>query len=117
MIHTTNIKTIYLATYRVDFRRGHWKLLAEAYHLGLNPLSSDLLVFVSSKRNKIKLLYSDPTGLWVSYKAYHEGAMKTLVRLGKEAGTSQMTQAELAMLIEGTSFTVHKRLSPLIVKD
>lgn len=117
MIYATHIKNIYLATYKVDFRRGHWKLLAEAYHLGLNPLAGDLLVFVSSNRSKIKLLYSDPTGLWVAYKAYHEGAMKTLIRLGDKPDKAVMTQAELGMLIEGASFTVHKRLPPLVVKD
>jgi len=117
MIHLQNIKAVYLASYRIDFRKGHWKLLAEAHNLGLNPLAGDLLVFVSLNRSKIKLLYSDPTGLWVSYKAYHEGAMKTLVKMGKEPSTASMTQAELAMLIEGTSFTVHKRLPSFIVKE
>ncbi len=117
MIYATHIKMLYLATYKVDFRKGHWKLLAEAYQLGLNPLAGDLLVFVSAKRSSIKLLYSDPTGLWVAYKAYHEGAMKTLIRLSEKPDKAVMTQAELAMLIEGASFTVHKRLRPFVVKD
>ncbi len=117
MIFASHIKALYLATYKVDFRKGHWKLLAEAYQLGLNPLAGDLLVFVSKNRSSIKLLYSDPTGLWVAYKAYHDGAMKTLVRLADKPDKTTITQAELAMLVEGASFTVHKRLPPFVIKD
>jgi hypothetical protein len=43
MISMTGIRSIWLARYWIDFRKGHWSLLAEVYSLGLNPLK----VFIS----------------------------------------------------------------------
>ena len=73
------IRSIWLARYKIDFRKGHWSLLSEAYNLGLNPLEGDALLFIGRDKRKMKIIYSDPTGLWVSYKVFHKSAMKTLI--------------------------------------
>ena len=38
------------------------------HHLREDPLSGHLYVFTNRKRNRIKLLYADSTGLWVCAK-------------------------------------------------
>ncbi len=113
MIAVGSIRSMWLARYRIDFRKGPWSLLAEAYSLGLNPLEGDAVLFIGRDKRKIKLIYADPTGLWVSYKVFHKSAMKTLVEFSEEKTKDIMTAADLAMLLEGASFSVHKRVSPL----
>ena len=72
MIAVSSIRGIWLARYKVDFRKGPWGLLAEAYSLGLNPLEGDAVLFIGRDKRKIKIIYADPTGLWVSYKGQNE---------------------------------------------
>jgi hypothetical protein len=112
MMSVAGIRNIWLARYRIDFRRGHWSLLAEAYSLGLNPLEGDALLFVGRDKRKMKIIYSDPTGLWVSYKVFHRSTMKTLIEFTSEPLKDPMTVAELSMILEGAAFTVHKRVKP-----
>ena len=110
------IRSIWLARYKIDFRKGHWSLLAEAYNLGLNPLEGDALLFIGRDKRKMKIIYSDPTGLWVSYKVFHKSAMKTLIEFTSEISKESMTAADLGMLLEGAAFTVHKRVKPFVSK-
>ncbi|MBC7532639.1 MAG: IS66 family insertion sequence element accessory protein TnpB [Oligoflexus sp.] len=117
MILFGKIRTIWIALYKIDFRKGHWSLLSEAYNLGLDPLQGDVVLFVSRDKRKLKLLYNDPTGLWLAQKCFHKSTMKSLLHMGQERSKSSITAAELAMLIEGALFTVHKRVEELIVKD
>jgi len=116
MIAVSSIRAIWLARYRVDFRKGHWGLLAEAYSLGLEPLYGDALLFISRDRRKIKLLYGDATGLWVCYKVFHKSAMKSLIDFTSEKSKEALTAADLGMLLEGALFSVHKRVSPFGIK-
>ena len=86
MITIAKIRAMWLARYRVDFRKGHWSLLAEAYLLGLDPLQGDLILFISRDKRKLKLLYIDGTGIWVSHKLFFNASMKSIVDF-KEAPT------------------------------
>ena len=117
MIVAAGFGSIWLACYKIDFRRGHGSLLAETYGLGLNPLEGDTLLFIARDKRKMKIIYSDPTGLWVSYKVFHKSAMKTLIEFASAGSKLSMTAAELAMLLEGAAFTVHKRVKPFVKKD
>jgi IS66 Orf2 like protein len=113
VIAVTSVRSLWLARYRIDFRKGPWSLLAEAYSLGLNPLEGDAVLFIGRDKRKIKLIYADPTGLWVSYKVFHKSAMKTLIDFSDDKSKEAMTSADLAMLLEGASFSVHKRVQTL----
>lgn len=114
MMAFARIRGIWLARYKIDFRKGHWSLLAEAYSLGLNPLEGDALLFIARDKRKMKIIYSDPSGLWVSYKVFHRSAMKTLIDFTSTPSKVSMTAAELGMLLEGAAFTVHKRVKPFV---
>lgn len=102
---------IWLARHRVDFRRHHDGLLAEAYKMSLDPFAGDIIIFVGRHRRAIKLLYADTTGLWLSWKKFTVEAMKTSVPFLADPFCQSITQAELAMLMEGSSYSINKKVT------
>ena len=101
---------IWLARHIVDFRKQHQGLLAEAYKMSLDPFAGDVVIFVGRTRRRIKVLYADPTGLWVSAKTFTVEAIKTKLQFLSEPSCEVITHAELAMLMEGTRYTVEKKV-------
>lgn len=110
MISTILPNKIWLACHRVDFRKQHDGLLAEAYKMNLDPYRGDVIIFVGRARRRIKVLYADNTGIWVSAKKFTLEAMKTKLRFLIEPTSKSITHAELAMLIEGSSYTLNKKV-------
>ena len=110
MIATSAVRRIWLARYKVDFRKGHDGLLGEAYRVGLDPFLGDCLVFVGRDRRRFKVLFVDTNGLWVAYKRFHKGALKGRFEFLTDPRCSEITTADLSMLLEGAAYTVHKRL-------
>jgi hypothetical protein len=102
-----------LAEYHVDFRNWHQGLLNEAYVLGLNPWDGDIIVFPSRDRKKVKVLSADRTGLWVSYKKFAAQTMKTTLRFLSDRSVCEITESELAMLLDGSRYVVERRLLEL----
>lgn len=111
MILSTKIKNIWLAQHKVDFRKQHDGLLAEAFKLGLDPHRGDVVIFIGRMKNRIKVLYGDPTGLWVSSKRFTQEAMKTNFRFLTDPSCSEITQAELAMVLEGAAYSVSSKVA------
>lgn len=97
-------RRVLVAEYRVDLRKSHDGLLAEARRHGLCPWQGDVIVFAGRCRRKIKVLYADSTGLWVSYKKFSGGSMKTKLKFLDEPNVNEISTAELAMLLEGNKF-------------
>lgn len=110
MMLTGRQPKIWLAQHRVDFRKHHQGLLAEAYKMNLDPFSGDVVIFVGRHRRRIKVLYADPTGLWVSAKIFTMEAIKTKLKFLSEPSCKIITQAELAMVMEGSRYTVEKKV-------
>lgn len=74
MIGFTGALKIYLALEPQDMRKSFNGLYAAAQeHLGEDPRSGALFVFCNKRRNRIKTLYFDGTGLWVSAKRLERG--------------------------------------------
>jgi hypothetical protein len=117
MILTTRIRRIYLAMHRVDFRRHHDGLLAEAFKLNLDPFRGDVVIFVGRVKNQIKVLYADETGLWLSWKVFTLESMKTRFRFLSEPICSVISQGELAMLLEGSAYTLQRKVTPYFPKN
>ena len=111
MIVANRRQRIFLARHRVDFRKQHDGLLAEAYKMNLDPFSGDAVIFIGRARRRIKVLYADGTGLWVSAKKFTMEAMKTKLSFLLEPACQSITSAELAMLIEGSSYTLGKKVA------
>jgi hypothetical protein len=106
-------RRVLIAEYHVDFRKWHQGLLNEAYVLGLNPWEGDIVVFPSRDRKKVKVLSADRTGLWVSYKKFTAQTMKTSLRFISDRSVSEISESELAMLLDGSRYTVERRLLEL----
>jgi hypothetical protein len=114
MMPTNRKQRVWLAQHRVDFRKQHNGLLAEAYKISLDPFSGDVIIFIGRNRRRIKVLYADSTGLWVSAKIFTLEAMKTKLKFLCDPSCELITHAELAMLMEGSKYTLEKRVTDYI---
>ena len=109
MYGISNIQKIYVCLKKVDFRKGHDGLMGEARIFNLSPYRGDVIAFISRCRTKIKILSSDKTGTCLGYKRFEAGNLKTTFRFIEDRFCNEISQAELAMLIEGTDFNVTKK--------
>jgi transposase len=100
---------IYLATGRTDMRKGFDSLAALVRdHLGHDPLSGCLFLFISRGRDRIKILYWDSDGYALWYKRLEEGTFR-LPSPDTAAASVQLKASELAMLLEGIDLSSIKR--------
>jgi transposase len=100
---------IYLCTLPADMRKGFDTLAALVReHLGHDPLSGHLFLFVGRDRDRIKILYWDSDGFALWYKRLEEGTFR--LPSAKKAGVSvELKASELAMLLAGIDLTSIKR--------
>jgi transposase len=100
---------IYLATGRTDMRKGFDSLAALVRdHLGHDPLSGCLFLFIGGGRDRIKILYWDNDGYALWYKRLEEGTFR-LPSLATAQASVQLKASELAMLLEGIDLSSIKR--------
>lgn len=93
---------VFLALDHCDMRKGFSGLSALASeHLGETLARDALFVFINRRRNRIKLLYFDGTGLWVAAKRLEAGRFNWPSR--SEAGQKKLRLAPeaLQLLIDG----------------
>jgi transposase len=104
---TLSVK-VYLATGSTDMRKGFDSLAALVRdHLGHDPLSGSLFLFVGRGRDRLKILYWDSDGFALWYKRLEEGTFRLPSR---NAGASvELKASELAMLLEGIDLSSIKR--------
>ena len=114
MMVTFRRQRIWLARHRVDFRKAHNGLLSEAYKMNLDPFNGDVVIFIGRNRRRLKVLYADATGMWISSKIFTLEAMKTRLQFLSEPSCQSITPAELAMLIEGARYTVEKKVASYV---
>jgi transposase len=102
MISFTGALKIYLALDPCDMRKSFNGLygLAEA-QLGEDPRSGALFVFCNKRRNRIKTLYFDGTGIWISAKRLERGCFNW--PKASRGGQSKMRLAPeaLQLLLDG----------------
>jgi transposase len=100
---------IYLCTSPADMRRGFDTLAAMVReHLGYDPLSGHLFLFIGRDRDRMKILYWDSDGFALWYKRLEEGTFR--LPSAKSKGTSvELKASELAMLLAGIDLTSIKR--------
>jgi len=99
----------------VDLRKGYDGLFGLVKTgLGRDPLSGDLFLFASRRRNSCKVLVWDGTGLCIFQKRLERGRFASVFRDDSDA--VQMTATELALFIEGCDLIGRRTLSPSVVK-
>jgi hypothetical protein len=103
------VHRVLLAEHRVDFRKGLDGLLAEAYRIGARPYDGDCVVFVKKDRTQLRALVGDGFGLYLVSRRFEGGRLRLLLEFTERPGAKRVSSGELSLLLEGASFTVHKR--------
>ena len=98
---------IFVATESVDMRLGYDGLHAlVAGVLKQDPLSGHLFLFANRRRDRLKVMYFDGTGLWVCAKRMEGGRLHWPT---DATGRVQLTHEEFALLIGGIDLVVTKK--------
>jgi IS66 Orf2 like protein len=103
------IRRVLLAEYRVDFRKQLNGLLGEAYGLGAAPYDGDCVVFVKKDWTQLRALVGDHLGLYLVSRRFEGGRLSPLLSFAAAPSSRTVSTAELALLLEGAHFTVHRR--------
>ena len=100
---------IYLCTSATDMRKGFDSLAALARdHLGHDPLSGHLFLFIGRSKDRLKILYWDSDGFALWYKRLEDGTFR-LPRPAEGGASVELAASELAMLLEGIDLRSIKR--------
>jgi transposase len=93
---------IYVAVEPCDMRKSFNGLYALAENaLKVDPKGGALFVFCNKRRNRIKLLYFDGTGLWVMAKRLEQGTFSWPKAAASGRAKLSLTPEALAMLTDG----------------
>jgi hypothetical protein len=103
------IRRVLLAQHRVDFRKQFTGLLGEAYRMGADPYGGDCVVFVQRAHTQLRALVGDSVGLYLVCRRFEAGRLRRLVPFVADPCARETTLAELSLLLEGATFTVHHR--------
>jgi transposase len=101
MIGLGSATRVYLAAGATDMRKGFDGLYGMARdQLGIDPLSGHLFVFCNGRRNRLKVLYWDGSGLWICSKRLEKGRFSWPAQ-GDDQGRVRMSSEELTLLVGG----------------
>ncbi|MBM3436441.1 MAG: IS66 family insertion sequence element accessory protein TnpB [Bacteroidetes bacterium] len=77
--------------------------------LGNNPLNGDVFIFISRRRDKIKLLHWQGISFTLYYKRLEEGTFE-VPTYDPQAGSITLSGAQLVMLVDGLTIkNIEKR--------
>ena len=100
MISLTPATRIFLASGATDLRKSFEGLAVLVSHrFKEDPLSGHLYVFTNRRKNRIKLLYFDGTGVWVCAKRLAEGSFAW--PKSTDPGALRIAAEELTLLLAG----------------
>lgn len=99
---------IFMALAPIDMRRSFDGLCAAVVEvLKQNPLEGHLFLFRGKRGDRVKALIWDRNGLAIWYKRLEKGRYKWPSR---DAASLEITEQELALLLDGVDFTRLRRL-------
>jgi transposase len=99
---------IYLATQSVDLRNGIDGLCALVRRWGGDPFDGHLYVFLSRRRDRVKVLTWTSGGFAVWYKRLEAGRFRRPLAAA-DGSTARLDAAQLAMLLDGIDVNGVKR--------
>lgn len=92
---------IYLAAGTTDMRKGFEGLYGLVRdRLSCEPLSGHIFLFSNARRNRLKLMFWDGSGLWVCAKRLEKGRFRW-PEVGSEQVKVVLSPEELALLLGG----------------
>lgn len=102
MLSFSSAVRIYLAVDPVDMRKSFDGLYAVAVQqLGENPIHGGMFVFSNKRRNRLKILFFDGTGLWVLAKRLEKGGFTWPRGVDAAGGKLHLKSEALSMLLGG----------------
>lgn len=102
MLSFTGALSVFLAVEPQDMRKSFNGLAAVVQaHLKADPCDGSLYVFTNKRRNRIKILFWDRTGLWVAAKRLEKGGFSWPPVSDPSKPTLSLTPEALAMLTDG----------------
>ena len=102
MLSFTGSLKVYIATEPADMRKSFNGLYAMTVNvLKEKPESGALFVFTNKRRNRVKILNFDGTGLWVMTKRLEKGTFSWPKGVGDEEGKLSLSPEALALLLDG----------------
>lgn len=111
------ITRVFLACHRVDFRKQLNGLLAEAYALGADPYKGDCVVFVKGDQTQLRAITGDSKGLFLVCRRFDNDRLRQWVSFATQPSTQSISAAELSLMLEGSTFTIHRRVRPWRTDD
>lgn len=92
---------VFIYSAPTDMRRS-FDRLSEMVRSYANPLCGDLFVFVSRRKDKVKLLYWDGDGYAVWYKRLESGTFK--FEFNSATGKEEISGVDLQLFLSGMEF-------------
>jgi len=103
MLSLSPATRVFVALQPVDMRAGFNRLYAHVQtRLNEDPLSGHLYVFTNRRKNRVKVLYFDGSGLWVCAKRLERG---TFGWPSGEGAARDLRPEELSVLLHGLEAT------------
>ena len=100
---------VYVAIGATDMRKGFEGLFGIVRdRLMIDPLSGHVFVFCNARKNRLKILYWDGSGLWICSKLLEKGRFSWPMQ-GDENGKVRLSQEQLTMLIGGIELRQTRR--------
>jgi len=95
-----------------DLRKGSNGLFGIAVReLSRDPMEGDAFLFTKRRRNSCKVLRFDGTGMTIFMKRLERGRFASLWARSS-AGEVELSEAELALFLEGSQIIGYKKRSP-----
>lgn len=102
MLNFTGNLKVFVATEAADLRMSFSGLYARTQHvLKEDPCSGALFVFTNKRRNRVKTLYWDGSGLWVMTKRLEKGTFNWPRGVEVKDGKLALTPEALGLLLDG----------------
>lgn len=101
---------IFVAVEPVDMRGSFDALAGHVRRLHGDPLDGSLYLFVSRRRNLMKMLWFDPSGGWCIFSKRLERGTFELPTVDGVQQQVAIDRAQLAMILEGIELRAPRRL-------
>lgn len=106
---SVKIRRVFLARHRLDFRKRFDGLLTEARQLGADPYDGDCVLFVKRDHTQLRAIVGDCVGLYLVCRRFEGGRLRDVAAFVRDPHATEISTAELSLLLEGANFTVHQR--------